>query len=58
MLLSQQSAGSNVTMPYAKIGAILSTIAVLVYCCVGVVFVVFDFEFGYTQNIVSSLPEV
>ena len=33
-------AGSNVTMPYAEIGASLSTIAVLVYCCGGVVFVV------------------
>ena len=46
-------AGSNVTMPYAEIGASLSTIAVLVYCCGGVVLLLFDFEFGCTQNIVS-----
>ena len=40
MLLSLQSAESNVTMPYAEIGASLSTIAVFFYCCGGVVFVV------------------
>jgi hypothetical protein len=52
LFLSLQSAGSNVTMPYAEIGASLSTIAVLVYCCGGVVFVV-CFESGRAQNIVS-----
>ena len=36
-LLSLQSRGSNVTMPYAEIGA---SLAVLVYCCGGVIFVV------------------
>ena len=49
VLLSLQSAGTNITMPYAEIGASLSTIAVLVYCCGGVIFVVVLFKFGCTQ---------
>ena len=35
LLLSLLSTGSNVTMPYDEIGASLSIIAVLVYCCGG-----------------------
>ena len=39
-------------MPYAEIGASLSTIAILVYCCGGGCFVC-CFEFGCIRNIVS-----
>ena len=44
---------SESVLPYAEIGASLSTVAVLVYCCGGGCFCYLTFEFGCTQNIVS-----
>ena len=40
-------------MPYAEIGASLSTIAVLVYCC-GFFLVVLLFKFGCTQMLLAD----
>ena len=53
MLISLQSAGSNITMPYAEIGASLSTIAVLVYCCGGGLFLLLWIWVWLYSNIVS-----
>ena len=51
-LLSVQSAGSTITMPYAEIGASLQQYPFW-SIVVGGLFLLNAFEFGPTQNIVS-----